>query len=334
MAPVPLGSVRKSRYCSRMQSRTDELEDMKRIDLCRYAASCGFVIDRRQSSRSSAVLKHPNGDKLIVARTKNGQFMYFNAKGSDNGTIIDFVQARDQCSLGEVRKLLRPWLNGSDPPPLSEPTLPIELQPSEHDAAQVLGRWLQAKPIGQTHSYLETERNIPREVLKHPMFEDRIRIDARGNALFPHYNQAGLCGFEIKNSGWTGFASGGIKGLACSRPRPDDLQLVICETFIDLLSYAAMKGLNGKRLFSTAGQISPLQAECLRSAVHNMPTGSRVVLALDNDDGGRSLAQQIRDTLGSTGCHIIEDVPPDPGADWNDVLRLVALSQYRVPTLP
>ncbi len=329
-----LASVRKSRYRDSMQSRTDELENMKQIDLCKYAASRGFVIDRRQSSRSSAVLKHPNGDKLIVARTKNGQFMYFNAKGSDNGTIIDFVQARERCSLGEVRKLLRPWLNGSHSPPLCEPTLPIELQPSEHDTAQVLGRWLQAKPIGQTHPYLETERNIPRQVMKHPKFEDRIRIDLRGNALFPHYNQAGLCGYEIKNSGWTGFASGGIKGLACSRPRPDDQQLVICETFIDLLSYAAIRGLDGKRLFSTAGQISPLQAECLRSAVHKMPTGSHVVLALDNDDGGRSLAQQIRDALDSTGCQIIEDFPLEPGADWNDVWRLVALSQNRVPTLP
>jgi len=195
-----------------MKSRTDELDEMKRIDLCRYAASCGFVVDRRQSSRSSAVLKHPSGDKLIIAKNRNGQFMYFNAKGNDNGTIIDFVQARERCSLGEVRKLLRPWLNGTMSPPPSEPTLPIELQPSEHDVAQVLGRWLRAKPIGQTHPYLEAERGISREVLKHPIFEDRIRIDVRGNALFSHYNQAGLCGFEIKNIGWTGFSPGGIKG--------------------------------------------------------------------------------------------------------------------------
>ena len=316
-----------------MKSRTDELEEMKRIDLCQYAAARGFVVDRKQSSRSSAVLKHPNGDKLIVAKNRNGQFMYFNAKGNDNGTIIDFVQARERCSLGEVRKLLRPWLNGSvSPTPV--PTLPIDLQPSEHDVAQVLGRWLQAKPIGQTHPYLENERGIPRTVLKHPAFEDRIRIDSRGNALFPHYNQAGLCGFEVKNTGWTGFSPGGVKGLACSRPRPQDREMVIAETGIDMLSYAAIKGIEGKRLFSTAGQISPLQAECLRSAFQKMPTGSTVVLAVDHDEGGRKLAQQISDALAPTGCRIVEDIPSRPGADWNDVLRQVVSPQDRIPALP
>ena len=306
---------------------------MKRIDLCQYAASRGFVVDRKQSSRSSAVLKHPNGDKLIVAKNRSGQFMYFNAKGNDNGTIIDFVQARERCSLGEVRKLLRPWLNGSVSP-TPEPTLPITLQPSEHDAAQVLGRWLQAKPIGQTHFYLENARFIPRTVLQHPIFADRIRIDLRGNALFPHYNQAGLCGFEIKNTGWTGFSPGGLKGLACSRPQSDDQQLIVCETSIDMLSYAAINGIDGNRFLSTAGQISPMQAECLRTAVERMPKDAVVVLAFDNDDGGRTLAAKVRETLTPTGCKIIEDFPARPGADWNDVLRQVVSPQDRILALP
>lgn len=316
-----------------MRSRTDELEEMKRIDLCQYAASRGFVLDRRHSSRSSAVLRHPNGDKLIVARNRNGFYMYFNAKGNDRGTIIDFVQARDRLSLGEVRRHLRPWLTGQVSPPPMSSTLPFDLQPSEHDAAQVLGRWIQAKPIGQTHPYLEIERHIPREILKHSIFEDRIRIDARGNALFPHYNQSGLCGFEIKNTGWTGFSPGGIKGLACSRPRPADQIMVICETAIDMLSYAAIKGLDGKCFFSTAGQVSPMQIECLRGAMQKLPAGSTVVLAFDNDDGGHKLAQQIREALASIAANVTEDFPPANGADWNDVLRQSVASYDREPGL-
>jgi len=125
----------------------------------------------------------------------------------------------------------------------------------------------------------------------------------------------------------------GIKGLACSRPRPDDREMIICETMIDMLSYVAIRGIDGKRLFSTAGQISPSQAECLRSAFQNMPVGSTVVLAVDHDDGGRKLAQQIRDALAPTGCPIIEDVPTQPGADWNDILRRIVSPQDRVPVL-
>ncbi len=314
-----------------MRSRTDELEEMKRSDLCQYAASRGFVWDRRQSSRSSVVLRHPNGDKLIVARSRSGLYMYFNAKGNDRGTIIDFVQTRDRVSLGEVRKHLRPWLTGQVSPPPINSTLPFDLQPSEHDAAQVLARWIQAKPIGQTHPYLEAERRIPRATLKHPIFEDRIRIDVRGNTLFPHYSQAGLCGFEIKNSGWTGFSPGGIKGLACSRPRADDHTMVVCETAIDMLSYAALKGIDDKRFFSTAGQVSPMQIECLRAAIQKMPAGCTTVLAFDNDDGGHKLAQQIREAITSPGMPLVEDFPPTTGADWNDVLRQAVTSYDRRP---
>lgn len=297
---------------------------MKRIDLRQYAASRGFVFDRRHSSRSSAVMRHPDGDKLIVAKNPQGQYVYFNAAGDDNGTIIDLIQSRDRVSLGEVRKLLRPWLSRHPTPFRDLPTLPIELQPSEHNAAQVLAEWLKAKPLGQTHCYLEDERKIPREVLSHPIFRDRIRRDDRRNALFAHFNQAGLCGFETKNHRWTGFSPGGVKGLACSRPRPDDREMVVCETAIDMLSYAALKGIPGRRFFSTAGQISPMQAECLRAAFRNMPPGSAVVLAFDHDDGGQTLAMQVREALEPTGCSVREDFSQHPGADWNDVLRIPA----------
>jgi hypothetical protein len=36
-----------------------------------------------------------------------------------------------------------------------------------------------------------------------------VRIDSRGNAVFPHFDGAGLCGYEIKNQRFTGFAAGG-----------------------------------------------------------------------------------------------------------------------------
>jgi len=310
-----------SRYVYGMSSRSDELDAMKRIDLCQYAASRGFVLDRRQSSRHSAVMRHSNGDKLIVARSKSGHYVYFNAKGSDNGSIIDLIQARDRVSLGEVRKLLRPWLSGGSIAHSELPVLPMELQPSEHDAARVLAAWMKARPIGQTHEYLEKERCIPREILTHPKFRDRIRIDDWGNSVFPHFNQSGLCGFELKNRGFTGFAPGGVKGLACSRPEEGDRDMVICETAIDMLSLAALEGTEGRRFFSTAGQISPLQAECLRSAVVQMPEEGTIILAFDNDDGGRELVRQVNEAIAGAVQQFAKYLPDRAGADWNDVLK-------------
>jgi len=320
LPPFTLTDWQESRYVRDMNSRSDELDAMKRIDLCQYAASRGFVLDRRQSSRHSAVMRHANGDKLIVARSKSGHYVYFNAKGSDNGSIIDLIQARDRVSLGEVRKLLRPWLSGGSIARSELPVLPMELQPSEHDAARVLGAWMKARPIGQTHEYLEKERGIPREILTHPKFHNRIRIDDRGNAVFPHFNQSGLCGFELKNRGFTGFSPGGVKGLACSRPEEGDRDMVICETTIDMLSLAALEGTEGRRFFSTAGQISPLQAECLRSAVAQMPENGTIILAFDCDDGGQELSRRVSESISGITQQIVAHSPNKVGLDWNDVL--------------
>lgn len=323
-------AIRCPRYGRKMMSRSDELEEMKRIDLCQYVASRGYVLDRRQSSRASAVMRHANGDKLIVARPRDGQFVYFNAKGDDSGSIIDFIQSRDRVSLGEVRKILRPWLGRSALPAAELPSLNFELQPSEHDTARVLAAWMSARPLRPTHKYLVSDRCVPREIIEHEVFRDRIRVDDRNNLVFPHFTvRAGLCGFELKNRGFTGFSPGGIKGLACSRPRADDHEMIVCETAVDMLSYAALHGVDGRRFFSTAGQISPVQAECLRGAVERMPPNARVVLALDNDDGGRQLAQQIRNAIDAGGHPVENHFPAIPGEDWNDVLKQTKSS--RVP---
>ena len=61
-----------------MFDRFEELEIFKtRINLSEYAAFCGYVLDRSASSRNSAVMKHPNGDKVVVARDRDGHWISF-----------------------------------------------------------------------------------------------------------------------------------------------------------------------------------------------------------------------------------------------------------------
>jgi hypothetical protein len=63
------------------------------------------------------------------------------------------------------------------------------------------------------HPYLENDRHLPAALLELMRFAGRIKIDAKGNAVFPHFDQQGLCGYKIKNRGFTGFARGGATGL-------------------------------------------------------------------------------------------------------------------------
>jgi hypothetical protein len=89
-----------------------ELESFKTsIDLGAYAASRGYVLDRKESWRGSAVMRHPDGDKVMIKRDADRHYVYFSVRDeADHGTIIDFVQHRLRLSLGNLRKELRPWI--------------------------------------------------------------------------------------------------------------------------------------------------------------------------------------------------------------------------------
>jgi hypothetical protein len=310
--------------------RRDELKQFKQtINLTEYAAALGYQLDRKASSRNSAVMKHAGGDKIIVAKAEDGNWVFFSVHdANDNGSIIDFEQRRHGGTLGQIRKALRPWLSGTLPADIKRPppeSFISRLDPIRRDLVDVRVRYEAMKPIDGQHDYLEHARKIPSYILTDPLFADRIRVDQHGNAIFPHFNQRdGLCGYEIKNQNFTGFASGGVKGAWASKIGPSDRRLIIAETAIDALSYAALKGQNYSRYLSTAGEMSPDQLLLLQSAMRKLPTGGQVVLAVDHDPGGDKIGARIEavfQALGRDDLSIVRDVPLTAGEDWNEELR-------------
>ena len=138
-------------------------------------------------------------------------------------------------------------------------------------------------------------------MLEDPRFAGRIRIDAKGNAIFLHFDQQGLCGYEIKNRGFTGFASGGTKGLWSSHEEAADTSLVVCESAIDALSHAALFPAPGTRYTSIGGQMNPLQPELVRAAVARLSVNSEIVAAMDADTEGRKLADVVSQAVDLSG---------------------------------
>ena len=296
-----------------------ELESFKTaIDLRAYAATQGYVLDRKESWRGSAVMRHANGDKVIIKRDGDGHYVYFSVRDDrDHGTIIDFAQHRKHLGFGDLRKELRPWIGRSSEelpyPPLVTTTkdrLRVEkLYAKMHEALR--------------HPYLENERAIPASLLQSDRFSECIRIDGRGNAVFPHFDRQGLCGYELKNEGFTGFASGGTKGLWLSCERPDDNRLVFCEAAIDALSHAVLFPDAHARYASFGGQVSPFQRELVRMAAAAMPVKAKIVAATDADMEGGKLAAVVREAVALTGRDDLGLVlhQPDGFKDWNDRLR-------------
>lgn len=325
-----------------MDDREQEIEAFKsKIDLRDYAAEQGYVLDGRSTSRNSAAMAHDDGDKIIVGMGSDHHYVYFSVRDpADKGSIIDFDQRRNGGTIGDVRKRLRPYLGGrelSPPRPAAQSTARStygKLEPVVTDLDTVRREYSAAESVSGHHPYLTGVRGIPAALMASDRFRGRVRSDERGNALFPHWNEdKKICGFEKKNSGFTGFASGGIKGLWCSNATDQDKRMVIAETAIDALSYAALFGYGDVRFFSIAGQMNPKQPALLNRAIQAMPDGGRVILAVDHDDGGQMIAEYIRPifdhvhrVLGRDDLSLVVDHPPTAGQDWNDAL-LVSLGE-------
>jgi hypothetical protein len=299
-----------------------ELEAFKtQIDLRHYAASVGYELDKRESSRSSSIMRHGNGDKIIIKRGGDGHYVYFSVRDdSDNGSIIDFVQKRQGLNLGQVRKELRPWVGGRVSPALPRFSA---LETTTKDRLRVEAEYWRMKEA-PTYPYLEGERCLPSFLLSSARFAGRIRMDKFGNAVFPHFDQGELCGYEVKNRNFTGFAKGGEKGLWLSHAFPDDERLVFSESAIDALSHAALFPAPHCRYASIGGEVNPKQPKLIKAEIAGMPAGSEIVAAMDANDAGRKLAELVRqafETSGRSDLVFRLHLPDQEGADWNDVLK-------------
>jgi len=265
-------------------------------------------------------MRHPNGDKVFVTCDSDGHYVYKSFRNdADKGSIIDFVKNRKRLSLGAIRKELRPWIGQ---PPMAVHAFP-PLHRTSKDRMKVHEAYARMKDASTGHPYLEKERALPGSVLALARFSGRVRIDARGNAVFPHFDADGLSGFELKNVGFTGFASGGSKALWLSHELPDDKRLVFCEAAIDALSYAVLFPDNHACFASIGGKPNPQQPELIRAAAARMPLDSEIVSAMDNDAAGVELAAVVKKAVALTGRLDLRFSVHEPFGfkDWNDQLR-------------
>jgi Toprim-like len=296
----------------------DELERFKsEINLTEYAASRGYRLDRRESSRNSVVMRHPaTDDKIIVGRAPHDRhWIYFSVRDErDHGTIVDFVRRRGRGTLADVRGELQPWI-GADRPAVATELYRRSVSPRTVDRGAVARVFGAARAVANI-PYLNS-RGIRPATLGGERFAGTFRADGRGNVLFPHSDHDGLAGFESKNHGWTSFSPGGVKALWRSRSLPDDRRLVLVESAIDALSFCQLDRDPHASFASTAGSLSEHQRALLGVTLGALPAGTVIVLAFDHDDAGDKLADQVRAIGGAEFSRSCSPI----GKDWNDCLR-------------
>jgi len=293
------------------QNNNSELEQFKtKINLVEYIASHGYTLDKKESTKNSKTMRKGDkgDDKLVVTTDTDGHGIYFSARDSaDNGSIIDFLQNRENLNLGQVRKKLRAFggfTDIADYKDYSKPTV------ADKDTAQAAYMLAQAE-FTDSHPYLLEERKISLGTLKDQRFNN-IKSDQRGNALFPHHNTNGASGYEIKNRDFTGFAKAGTKGLWYTSNIMRANRVVIVESAIDALSHAELKRTGEETAYvSVGGSISATQLELIKTIAKD----NHIIIATDNDEMGNKYASQIKELIPSAGREIAH------GKDWNDDLK-------------
>jgi hypothetical protein len=298
--------------------RDQELDGfVKRINLINYLVSLGYELDPKEKAGAVKVLRC-GSDKIHVRLMPNGDWAWHSFRDDHGGSIIDFVMRRQGIqNLGEVRKRLRPWIGR--PVPEALPAVPHRIVVRDRSHLQSA---LAEMAVALRHAYLENVRGIPADLLGCPRIAGQVRIDRCGNAIFPHCDETGGCGFEIRGPRFKGFSAGGKKALWMSHQYPIDRALVFCESGIDALSYAALFPSNHSRYASIAGRPSVNQRALICSAIVNMPANSEIVAAMDADAGGRDRAKDIRAAfdLACRADLVFREHYPEESGDWNDEL--------------
>ena len=188
-----------------------ELESFKNgIDLRAYAAEQGYQLDRKESWRGSAscVTRTGTRSSSSAARMVTTSIFRFG-RTTITARSSTSCRHRQRLSLGAVRKELRPYIGM---PSSQLPAFP-PLPKTSKDRLRVETEYAKMQDAPR-HPYLENERALPASLLELERFAGRVRMDARGNAVFPHFDQGRALRLRDQEQGLHGLCcSGGTKGL-------------------------------------------------------------------------------------------------------------------------
>ncbi|MEA1990567.1 MAG: toprim domain-containing protein [Pseudomonadota bacterium] len=297
----------------RAMRRDQELERFKTdINLVDYAQSLGFEVVKKESTKKSIKLKN-GSDTLIISTDTDGHGIYFNAQSNKSGSIIDLVQEFKNLNLGQVRKELRPFIGRDANARIEQDHYTPKPLKSTKDQVLVANEFAKTEPL-LTHPYL-SERGITESTQSNPKFQGKFRIDDRQNVIFPHFKGGEVVGFEKKNTDFTGFSSGGEKSVWYSNGLMQADKVVIVESAIDAMSFEQLHG-KGKNYgyISIGGQPRDEQLQVLAKL-----DPSKLILGLDNDEGGESIKTQIEAVTGT-----LKEVKPK-SKDFNQDLSITSL---------
>ena len=262
----------------------------------------GYFFNKKESSQTTQKYENDK-DTIIVKQSSSGDYIYFNAKNEkDCGTVIDFCKNRNI----DVKNITMD---------INANVKTITNAPNKTETA--VGNFTDMFNKLETYDlpYLTKTRAIEPALIR----QFNVKKDNHGNACFAHRlyenNSAKkIVGWEVKNEGFTGFNSNGNRSIGIAKLGERIESIIICESFIDAMSYAQLKRTTNAVFVSTGGTLTEkqlTQIEALTSAYSN----ASVVIATDADSAGDAYETKIAAMAPAAERH-----RPLYGKDWNEEL--------------
>ena len=287
----------------------------REVNLVEVAALYGYRINKQKTSQSSVNLKS-DVDSLILKQDEDGHWVYFNVhNASDKGSILDFVLYRQPGLVFQeaLRKINEDYFGKI----LAVPSemRGMQVKPVKKNRKYILDQYNKMKNI-QSSEYLMS-RGIDNQIFQNKRFIGTVLEDHYHNIIFPHNDEAGVCGFEKRNVNFKGFPKGGTKSLWLSNRFRHDTRLMVVEGGIDALSHYVLFQDKSTRYLSIGGEPSPNAWSLAIKVIEKFhKQGGEIISGVDNDQGGDELDRKLR----SKTTIVIKRERPIKN-DWNEVLK-------------
>jgi hypothetical protein len=324
-ANQPLIKELRERITDAIKDRAmQELNRFKRdINLAEFSTAFGYYKDKDKSSLNAPVMRHENGDKIVIGRDKaDGHYIYFNPhNNSDSGTIIDFVKNRTGETLGRIRKRLRQWLHNP------QPQENITVKASTKDAMKIANTW---ERIKEANHCLTQYWGIGSKGNSKLAQMPKVKYGEDGYFYFMLSNLQGICGIEKRNDAEKHIIAGSEKGVFVTGKLQDAPNIYIFESPIDMISHRQMGKHNvADFTICTMGSIGESGANSIK-AIFERNRDAQIIIAVDNDAGGDLATKKISEILEQVDGNTKRAKREKPQLkDWNDDLRAKQQKQQR-----
>lgn len=272
----------------------------------------GYEIKREKSSKNSITMTNSNKDTIVISRTYNGHYLYFNPNdNADRGNIYSFCKNRGI----RLKDLLSNKINIKD--------LKHNLSESKDINNDKILDDFKALNSLKNENFLVSKRLIDKEILS--SFLHSMKQDNFHNVCIPTYTIKKIRDINTKiliQSGYMTYLKSPLKkdkeGIELKKPlkqicygkkglellkskdskKADIKNIIISESAIDSLSLLELKNLNPNEtlLCSTNGTFTASHKEgllYLKDEIKNVT----FLLSFDSDEKGLRFSKEIKELL-------------------------------------